>query len=283
MKEKNSGLLSFLYTTPVGRGLLSILVSPAVSQTAGKVMNSGVSSLAVPGFIKSHDIDVSEFEKTSFSSYNDFFTRKLKPGARPFEVSDDALISPCDAKLTIYPIMKDSRFWIKQGQYTLKSLLRDETLAKQFEGGILWQLRLSVEDYHRYIYPVSGRRSHERTIHGVFHTVQPIALEHCPVYKENTRKYCLIKTKELGTVLMMEVGAMMVGRITNHDDMPGKVACGEEKGYFEFGGSTIILLTQKDVVVPRKDIVYHSISGSEAPIKQGEKIARKNTKKSIQK
>ncbi len=279
MKEKNSGLLTFLYTTPVGRGLLSILISPAVSQAAGKVMNSGVSSLAVPGFIKSHDIDVSEFEKTSFSSYNDFFTRKLKPDARPFEIDDEALISPCDARLTLYPIMKGSRFWIKQGQYTLRSLLRDEKLAKKFEGGILWQLRLSVDDYHRYIYPVNGRRSCERTIHGLFHTVQPIALEHCPVYKENTRKYCLIKTKELGTVLMMEVGAMMVGRITNHDDMPGEVTCGEEKGYFEFGGSTIILLTQKDTVVPRRDIVYRSVSGCEALIKQGEKIARKITQK----
>lgn len=278
MKEKTSGFLSFLYTTSVGRGLLSILVSPAVSQAAGKVMNSGVSALAVPGFIKSHEIDVSEFEKTSFSSYNDFFTRKLKEGARPFEKEDDALISPCDAKLTIYPIMKDSRFWIKQGQYTLKSLLRDEKLAKQFEGGILWQLRLSVDDYHRYIYPVSGRRSHERTIHGVFHTVQPIALENCPVYKENTRKYCLIKTKEFGTVLMMEVGAMMVGRITNHNETPGNVEAGQEKGYFEFGGSTIILLTKRDVAVPRKDIVYRSISGAEALIKQGEKIARAKNK-----
>lgn len=278
MKEKTSGLLTFLYTTPIGRGLLSILVSPAVSQAAGKLMNSGVSALAVPGFIKSHEIDVSEFEKTSFSSYNDFFTRKLKADARPFEKEEDALISPCDAKLTIYPIMKDSRFWIKQGQYTLKSLLRDEKLAKQFEGGILWQLRLSVDDYHRYIYPVSGRRSHERTIHGVFHTVQPIALENCPVYKENTRKYCLIKTKEFGTVLMMEVGAMMVGQITNHKETPGNVEAGEEKGYFEFGGSTIILLTKKDVAVPRKDIVYRSISGAEALIKQGEKIARAKNK-----
>ena len=121
---------------------------------------------------------------------------------------------------------------IKQGQYTVQSLLRDEKLAKQFEGGILWQLRLSVDDYHRYIYPVSGRRSHERTINGVFHTVQPIALEHCPVYKENTRKYCIIKTKEFGTILMMEVGAMMVGRITNHEAEPGYVTRGEEKRIF---------------------------------------------------
>ena len=70
---------------------------------------------------------------------------------------------------------------------------------------------------------MSGRRSHERTINGVFHTVQPIALEHCPVYKENTRKYCIIKTNEFGTILMMEVGAMMVGRITNHEAEPGYV------------------------------------------------------------
>ena len=290
MKEKTSRLLTFLYTTSVGNRLLRILVSPVVSKAAGCVMNSRLSLLAVSGFIKSQNIDVSEFEKTSFSSYNDFFTRKLKPDARLLAQGDDILISPCDAKLTIFPITNDSRFLIKQGQYTVQSLLRDEKLAKQFEGGILWQLRLSVDDYHRYIYPVSGRRSHERTINGVFHTVQPIALEHCPVYKENTRKYCIIKTKEFGTILMMEVGAMMVGRITNHEAEPGYVTrgeekgyydkkyChkGEEKGYFEFGGSTIILLTQKGAVLPRKNILYRSARGEETRIRQGEKIGKVN-------
>ncbi len=276
MKEKTSRLLTFLYTTSVGNRLLRILVSPEVSKVAGCVMNSRLSLLAVPGFIKSQNIDVSEFEKTNFSSYNDFFTRKLKLGARLLAQGDDILISPCDAKLTIFPITNDSRFLIKQGQYTVQSLLRDEKLAKQFEGGILWQLRLSVDDYHRYIYPVSGRRSHERTINGVFHTVQPIAFEHCPVYKENTRKYCIIKTKEFGTILMMEVGAMMVGRITNHEAVPGYVTRGEEKGYFEFGGSTIILLTQKGVVLPRKNILHRSARGEETRIRQGEKIGKVN-------
>ena len=268
MKEKTSRLLTFLYTTSVGNRLLRILVSPAVSKAAGKVMNSRLSLIAVPGFIKSQNIDVSEFEKTSFSSYNDFFTRKLKPDARLLAQGDDILISPCDAKLTIFPITNDSRFLIKQGQYTVQSLLRDEKLAKQFEGGILWQLR--------FIYPVSGRRSHERIINGVFHTVQPIAFEHCPVYKENTRKYCIIKTKEFGTILMMEVGAMMVGRITNHEAVPGYVTRGEEKGYFEFGGSTIILLTQKGAVLPRKNILYRSARGEETCIRQGEKIGKVN-------
>lgn len=66
MKEKTSRLLTFLYTTSVGNRLLRILVSPAVSKAAGKVMNSRLSLIAVPGFIKSQNIDVSEFEKTSF-------------------------------------------------------------------------------------------------------------------------------------------------------------------------------------------------------------------------
>ena len=126
MKEKTSRLLTFLYTTSVGNRLLRILVSPAVSKAAGCVMNSRLSLIAVSGFIKSQNIDVSEFEKTSFSSYNDFFTRKLKPDARLLAQGDDILISPCDAKLTIFPITNDSRFLIKQGQYTVQSLLRDE-------------------------------------------------------------------------------------------------------------------------------------------------------------
>ena len=149
MKEKTSGFLSFLYTTPVGRGLLSILVSPAVSQAAGKVMNSGVSSLAVPGFIKSHDIDVSELEKTSFSSYNDFFTRKLKPGARPFEASNEALISPCDAKLTLYPIMKDSRFWIGYFQITY-TIIYKHRLVCENEHQISRKECTCHEKQHRY-------------------------------------------------------------------------------------------------------------------------------------
>ena len=226
--------LKHLYGNAFGRAVIRIMIRPWVSRLGGYVLDSFISKIGIRPFVKKNNIDLSMCEKTKFRSYNDFFTRKLKPDARLLAQGDDILISPCDAKLTIFPITNDSRFLIKQGQYTVQSLLRDEKLAKQFEGGILWQLRLSVDDYHRYIYPVSGRRSHERTINGVFHTVQPIALEHCQVYKENTRKYCIIKTKEFGTILMMEVGAMMVGRITNHEAEPGYVTRGEEKGYFEF-------------------------------------------------
>ena len=205
MKEKTSRLLTFLYTTSVGNRLLRILVSPAVSKAAGCVMNSRLSLIAVSGFIKSQNIDVSEFEKTSFSSYNDFFTRKLKPDARLLAQGDDILISPCDAKLTIFPITNDSRFLIKQGQYTVQSLLRDEKLAKQFEGGILWQLRLSVDDYHRYCYIDWGVKGENHFLPGILHTVRPIALASCPVFIQNSREYTVLETEHFGAVTQVEV------------------------------------------------------------------------------
>ena len=272
MEEKNSRLLSFLYGTPIGRKILKILTMPAVSKLAGRVMDSRLSALVVPGFIKANGIDTSEFEKNSFISYNDFFTRKLVEGARKNDTDENALISPCDAKLTVFPITEGARFSIKRGTYTVKSLLRDEKLAKRFEGGTLWQFRLSVDDYHRYQYPADGVRSAERSIKGIFHTVQPIALEHCRVYQENTRKYCLIKTAKFKTIVMMEVGAMMVGKIKNHHTQAKMVSRDEEKGYFEFGGSTIILLTQKSAAEPRSDISLHSMSGFETQVRRGEKI-----------
>ena len=121
------------------------------------------------------------------------------------------LISPCDGKVTVCPIQRDGLFLIKQTQYTVRSLLKDEKLAKRYEGGTAYIIRLTVDDYHRYCYVADGVKSAQRKIRGVFHTVNPVANDYAPIYKMNTREYCLVQTEELGTVLQMEVGALMVG------------------------------------------------------------------------
>lgn len=159
-------------------------------------------------------------------------------------MQENVFISPCDAKLTVYPIGKESRFCIKHTSYTVEELLKNKKTAAKYEGGYAWVFRLSVEDYHRYCYVASGVKSRNVRIPGVFHTVNPVANDVYPIYKENTREYSLLKTEEFGTILMMEVGALMVGKIENrHEER--EVKRGEEKGNFAFGGSTIILLTQK--------------------------------------
>lgn len=264
-------VLPVLYGTAAGRLLLRPLVSPWFSVLVGRLLDTRLSSVVIPLFVRSSHIDLSQCETQSFPSYNAFFTRKLRPQARPLDRDPYAFISPCDARLSVWPIAQDSRFLVKHTAYTLEELLKNKYLARQFEGGTLWLYRLCVEDYHRYIYPFDALKSRNVRIPGVFHTVNPIANDSYPIYKENTREYCLLKTKQFGTVLMMEVGAMLVGKIENRVSDPACVCRGAEKGNFAFGGSTIILLTQAGRVTPEKRFSSCIQSGEEIFVRMGER------------
>lgn len=267
-------VLRLLYGNRAGRMVLGWLIRPEVSNLVGRFMDTGLSRIMINPFIKKNDIDLSLCQKNEFESYNDFFKRKLVPGARTIDTTDEGFVSPCDSRLTVYDIEDTERqtFNIKDSEYTVASLLRDKKLARHYRGGKLWLFRLCVDDYHRYIYNVSGKQSDVRRIEGVYHTVNPIASEYYDIYKENTREYCLIRTENAGTVVDMEVGALLVGRIVNRYVDSTDVRRGEEKGYFEFGGSTIILLTQKDKVTPLGRIVENSRKDIETRVRQGELV-----------
>lgn len=260
-------LLSFLYTNILGRMLLKPLIQPQVSKLAGRYLSSALSKWLIPKFIEHNEIDMDIYEECDYSSFNDFFTRKIKPDCRPVPEDLDVLISPCDCLATVYPIQENTTFSIKNTEYTLRSLLRSPRLAKRFRGGYAYVLRLTVEDYHRYLYSVSGKQSKNYHIDGTFHTVNPIANDYLPIYKENTREYTVIRSKEFGDVLQMEVGALLVGKISNHKQST-VVTRGEEKGFFEYGGSTIVVLTQKGRVTPRSDLLTNSKNGYETKVLQ---------------
>lgn len=260
-------LLSFLYTNIFGRMLLKPLIQPQVSKLAGRYLSSAHSKWLISKFIERNEINMDIYEECDYSSFNDFFTRKIKPDCRPVPEDLDVLISPCDCLATVYPIQENTTFSIKNTEYTLRSLLRSPHLAKRFRGGYAYVLRLTVEDYHRYLYSVSGKQSKNYHIDGTFHTVNPIANDYLPIYKENTREYTVIRSKEFGDVLQMEVGALLVGKISNHKQST-VVTRGEEKGFFEYGGSTIVVLTQKGRVTPRSDLLTNSKNGYETKVLQ---------------
>lgn len=260
-------LLSFLYTNIFGRMLLKPLIQPQVSKLAGRYLSSAHSKWLISKFIERNEINMDIYEECDYSSFNDFFTRKIKPDCRPVPEDLDVLISPCDCLATVYPIQENTTFSIKNIEYTLRSLLRSPRLAKRFRGGYAYVLRLTVEDYHRYLYSVSGKQSKNYHIDGTYHTVNPIANDYLPIYKENTREYTVIHSKEFGDVLQMEVGALLVGKISNHKQST-VVTRGEEKGFFEYGGSTIVVLTQKGRVTPRSDLLTNSKNGYETKVLQ---------------
>lgn len=274
LKGKNDfqdKVLKGLYESTVGRMLVKCLTVPFVSKLGGKILDSSISRVLIFPFVKLNNIDLSLCERNKFESYNAFFKRKFKVDARKINMDENTFISPCDAKLTVYPISNQSHFYIKHTPYTVGELLKNRSLAKKYEEGYAWIFRLSVEDYHRYCYVAEGKKSKNIKIHGVFHTVNPIANDVYPIYKENTREYSLLKTEKFGTILMMEVGALLVGKIENHHEEK-EVKRGEEKGNFAFGGSTIILLTQKDKVKVDQDILKNTECAYETVVKMGERI-----------
>ena len=266
--------LEWMYGTRPGRLLVKLMIHPGVSRAAGWLLDRRVSALAVRPFIRKNHICMDDFEQRRFRSFNDFFTRRVLPGKRPVADAPAHLIAPCDSKLTVYDIRPDSRFRVKGTEYTLEGLLQSKELAETFLGGTLLLFRLTVGDYHRYTYIDSGFVTGSTRIPGVFHTVNPAAASRCPIYRENTREYSLLESLRFGTVLQMEVGAAMVGRIVN---APGSrnVRRGEEKGRFEFGGSTVIVLLQKGRAILDADLLRNTAQDAETVVRLGERIGIK--------
>ena len=258
--------IDFLYKTPVGRFILKGLVNPKVSKRAAKILSSRMSAAFVPSFIKKNNIDIEDYivPEGGFGSFNGFFTRKIKPGKRA--ISDSAFICPSDGLLIVSDISETSVFNIKNTSYSLKELLGNESLAGEFIGGTALIFRLTPSHYHRYVFCASGKIIDTKFIQGILHSVKPVCHETFPVFIQNSREYAVIDSEEYGKIVQMEVGALLVGKISNKGYVAGdEVRKGEEKGYFEYGGSSIVVLTKH-----RFDRAMSS--SEELPVKMGTDI-----------
>ncbi|MCI8771260.1 MAG: phosphatidylserine decarboxylase [Lachnospiraceae bacterium] len=272
---KQGKLLKTLYETKAGRQALKVLVQPAVSKAGSRFLDSRFSKCCISPFIEKSGIVMEEYEEEDYESYNQFFTRRIKEGRREFSVEPGHFCAPCDSRLSVYSIQEDGIFTIKNTAYTLDRLVKSKSLAAKYLGGTLCIFRLTVEDYHHYCYVDDGIKTKNYKIPGVFHTVNPLANDQYPVYTENTREFSILKSSNFGNILMMEVGAMLVGRIVNHHEKLA-VKRGMEKGFFEFGGSTVVLAFQKGKVVLDADITANMQEGYETVVKMGEVIGRRD-------
>ena len=270
--EKQNKLLKKLYGTAFGRMLLKVLTAPCISKAAGAYMSSPLSKPLIKRFISNNNIDTSQYVMEGFRSYNDFFTRRVKDGMRPVDMTAEHLVSPCDSKLSAYRICPHSIFSIKGSRYSVTDLLGgNKKLARQYSGGYCLIFRLEVDDYHRYCFFDSGTKSDSTFIKGELHTVNPVALRHYNIYKRNCREYTVLHTDHFGDAVQIEVGAMLVGKIANHHEKHS-FSRGDEKGMFLFGGSTIVLLLKRNTAVIDEDIVINSAVECETVVKLGEKI-----------
>jgi phosphatidylserine decarboxylase len=266
--------LHFLYDTTLGRILLGAIFGRRWYSRLNAILNrSRYSRRKIEALIRQFDIDMRDYPEQTYASYDSFITRKIDPSKRPIVADPNALIAVADSKLQACPITDDGRIPVKQSSYTVSELLKDPDLAAAYRDGMCLIFRLSTHDYHRYCFVDDGQVIRTRTINGMLHSVQPVSAKHYRPFAENCRQYSVIETLNFCTVVAVEVGALLVGRINNYDI----AACrrGQEKGYFSLGGSTICLLLKPGTVKIDPDIMEYSAKHIETKVRLGEAIGHK--------
>ncbi|BFZ58144.1 phosphatidylserine decarboxylase [Savitreella phatthalungensis] len=253
-----------------------LLKSMSVKQ--GVKYDSPNSAKDIAAFINFHQLDMSEVLEPveNFHSFNEFFYRKLKPGARPCTGTSEIAVSPADCRSVVFnELTTATQIWVKGQNFSLSRLFGDAYPedASLFEGGALGIFRLAPQDYHRFHVPCDGIVGQPRTIAGQYYTVNPMAIRSSlDVYGENVRVCVPIDSPEFGRVMAVCVGAMMVGSTVITAEAGQSVKRGDELGFFKFGGSTVLLLFQKGKFVFDEDLVGNSNSAIETLLRVGSSI-----------
>ncbi|KAK8018642.1 C2 domain-containing protein [Apiospora marii] len=246
----------------------------------GKKYDDPSSKSDIPGFIEFHNLDMSEvlLPIDQFKNFNEFFYRALKPDARPCSAPDNPniLVSPADCRSVVFNRMDQAtKIWVKGREFSVKRLLGDAYPedAKRYENGGMGIFRLAPQDYHRFHIPVDGILREPKLIAGEYYTVNPMAIRSAlDVYGENVRVICPIDSPKFGRVMVICVGAMMVGSTVITRKEGEEVKRAEELGYFKFGGSTIVLLFEDSSMVYDADLVDNSNSALETLVRAGMSI-----------
>ncbi len=273
------GVLRWAYGTKLGQQLVDrVLSKPWVSQIYGAYQASSLSGHKVKPFVKKFQIRMDEFEDVNFKTFNDFFIRKFKPGLRSFVQKPSEMPAFSEARYYAFEeILSEQKFPVKGTALSAAALLGSEEKAKPFHGGALLLARLCPTDYHRFHFPDSGKVLESYTLHGNLHSVNPIALQYKEnVFITNERQVSILETQNFGKLAYIEVGALCVGKIVQTHRPDTSFRRGDEKGYFLFGGSTVIVLGEPGAWTPDADLLAQTLRGRETWIQLGERVASRD-------
>lgn len=288
-KEQVPGekFLNLIYGHPWGRNTAHWIWSRILfSRLYGWPLHRRFSRKQIDSFISQHQIDMSEVAvpDQGFQSFNDFFIRRLKPGARPIPADPKSLVSPADSRLKVFPLNQGTLLDVKGHTLTLSQLIGPGGVTDFFANGLCLQFRLAPRDYHRFGHIEDGIQGRIHTVGGRLYSVSPIALRHMPaIWGGNYRHWCFVQTHALGTILQVEVGATVVGSVIQHQPQGGPCRRGQEKGYFQMGGSTVLVILPPGRVDIDNDILKYAERNIETLVRYGEAIGRHRggTSKSI--
>jgi len=282
-KVYGAGAVSWLYESGTGKFLTQMLVKKPLSKLYGAIQSSGMTQKKVKPFIKDFNINMDEYlpeegrdSDSPYSSFNQFFIRRFKDGKRPF-VEGEEFPAFSEARYFGYDSLSDDETIPVKGKYlSAKALLANEKWSETFADGPCLLARLCPVDYHRFHFPDDGEILDFYPVEGALHSVNPLALKKVPeIFSINERAVTIFETKNFGKLAYVEVGAICVGKIVQSREMTGSFERGQEKGYFLFGGSTVIVLGEKGKWKPDEVITEHTKSGMEVYQKLGTRLGSK--------
>ncbi len=282
-KIYGDSFVRFAYDSLLGKMLGKIISSRALSRLYGLTQDTNFSGRKTEKFIHDFSIEIDDYEpgslkdeniKKSYKTFNEFFIRKFKENLRPFVPKGNQLAAFAEARYFGHPAVNDELKLPVKGKYIKAlDLIGDKELAADFVGGPFLIARLCPVDYHRYHYPDSGVTKKSFTIQGEFHSVNPLALNlKQDILINNERRVSILETKNFGKLAYIEVGATCVGKIIQSFNEDEPFEKGDEKGYFLFGGSTVIVCGEPGRWLPSADILKNTAQGIETYLHLGDEV-----------
>ncbi|RKN85258.1 archaetidylserine decarboxylase [Paenibacillus ginsengarvi] len=253
---------------PLFRLLTELSSRKWISRLTGAFARSEASRLLIPQFAKSYGIRTEDAEKTigEYRTLNEFFTRRLKPGLRPFDDNPESLLSPVDALITgMGKIEKGTMLNVKGQDYTVDELLNRSPRIVSYRCGFFFVLYLSPTDYHRIHVPATGTIVEKEHVKGKVYPVNDFGLRQMKRVLSRNERLITYIDHEHGEIAVVKVGAMNVSSIRYVEPLPERVERGGDLAYFEFG-STVVLLTETGIFDPRPDLTVGS------KVKMGESL-----------
>jgi phosphatidylserine decarboxylase len=278
--------IKFLYTSVAGQKIGTLFTNKYFSKTYGAFQDLPSSSRKVRPFIEKFNINIADYEpgtrpaldpRDSYRTFNEFFIRRFKLGKRSFVTDPHCMPAFAEARYVGFDAINDEKFYPVKGNYLkAKDLIGNDQVSKIFEGGPLLIARLCPVDYHRYHYPDSGKVLDHFRVPGAYDSVNPFALRYKnQIFIKNERYVSILQTENFGRLAYIEVGAICVGKIVQSHRWNKPFMRGEEKGYFLFGGSTVVLLGEKGAWKPSSDISSNTANGIETYLHLGAEVATK--------
>lgn len=287
-KIYGDGVIRFFYQNDFGKKVNFILANHFVSKLYGHLQDLNSSGKKVPDFVKKFNINTQDYQKGSFSnqpfelsfkSFNEFFIRKFKDQKRVFNQDSSIMPAFCESRYFGFKENTENLTLPVKGKFLkAEDLLADSKLGLDFKQGPILVARLCPVDYHRYHYPADGKTLTSYQIPGGLHSVNPFALRYKQdIMIKNERRVSILETKDFGKLAYIEVGATCVGKIVQTFNEDNNFSRGDEKGYFLFGGSTVIVLGEKGKWCPSEDILTNTQKGLETLVELGQEIANQSS------